>query len=294
MQRFDMGLVVNHVDPYLALRVVKKSYNPDTGVMGDVQRWVIVDDGLLLRNDAMMTNSQVTTAQVLRGLAGPNNTEGYWMEYGRRVHEEFVAGRPFGLRCDSCTALAFYLLRHNGFTGSLAVIEQGTGNATGHWFLLAGCPADALIGYPDRFPRGSFTIDLWGTGVLQQRGVIVGGSSLASPARCIYDCGNNGLTRKVYFPGATTVPTTASFVRDTTVAGCWWGNKSRSAALQVLDRRLDEYHRGAATLIQLGAAFTAWLGEKAQRRGAVIDTIRDADGAMTRLRRQLGWLGRAV
>lgn len=213
------------------------------------------------------------------------------MEYGRRVHQKFLDDEPIGIRCDSCTALAFYLLQ--GCGGALSVIEQAKGNANGHWFLLVGCPTDATIAYRNTFPRGSFVVDLWGVGVKRQRNESTSITSVLDPSSCVYSCGDNSLKRKVHHNGFTTVPTTAAFVNDTTVPGCV-GDKWRSTKLKELDAKLDQYHSGTATLDQLGAAFTAWIGKKDKRQGDDIDSIRNADGQMTALRQKLGWLGKVV
>jgi len=54
---------------------------------------------------------------------GDSNSELYWYDYGRLVREAM----PMGIRCDACTALAFYLLKGN-VSGSITVIEQDQGN----------------------------------------------------------------------------------------------------------------------------------------------------------------------
>jgi hypothetical protein len=290
---FDIGLVRTYVDPYLSRTITKKSYDLSTGRMVDVPRNVIVDDGVLPGNDAMMTGSQIATAQLLRGIPEADSTEGYWLEYGRRTYQRFLEDGPFGLRCDTCTALAFYVLRHHGFTGAISVIEQAIGKANGHWFLLAGCPPDETIAYKSNFPRGSFVIDLWGVGVMRQRGESTSDTSVIEPSSCVYSCGDNRLQRKVHVNGQTTAPSAAKFISATTVPGCF-GNKSRSTALKALDSRLGQYHSGKATLDQLGLAFTAWINKKAQRKSEDIVSIRNADGAMRKLREQMIWLGKVV
>lgn len=293
MRAEDLGIVVNQIDPYLHKTIVKKSYNRESGAMANVSRDVIVDDGALPGNDAMMTGSQIATAQLLDGIPGNDSAESYWMEYGRRVHQKFEDGEPIGIRCDSCTALAFYLLRRNGCSGTISVIEQAIGKANGHWFLLVGCPTDVVIGYPDKFPRGCFAVDLWGVGVMRQRAQTASVTSVIDPASCVYACGDNVLKRKVTHAGFSTVPTTAKFVSDTTIDG-FFGDKTRSKALKELDAKLDQYHSGAASVDQLGNAFTAWTGKKDKRQGDDIDSIRNADGQMAMLRQQLRWLGKPV
>jgi hypothetical protein len=293
MRAEDINIVTAQVDPYLTKTIVKKSLDRESGAMRNVERSVIVDDGMLPGNDPMMTGSQIATAQLLRDIPGNNAQDAYWMEYGRRIHQSFLDDAPLGIRCHSCTALAFYLLRHNGCSGSISVIEQAKGNANGHWFLLVGSPTDAPIGFPDTFPRGSFVVDLWGVGVKRQRGESTSITSVFDPSSCVYSCGDNSLKRKINHAGATTVPSTAAFVTSTTVAGCI-GDKSRSGKLKALDTKLDEYHAGTATLDDLAAAFTAWIGKKDKRQGDEIDSIRNADGQMAALRQQLRWLGKAV
>ncbi|MFL6674170.1 MAG: hypothetical protein ACJ8LG_12885 [Massilia sp.] len=293
MRAADINLVVTHIDPYLNRTIVKKSYNRETGAMADQHRFVIVDDGALPGNDAMMTGSQIATAQLLDGIAGNDDSAAYWHEYGRRVHQSFVGGTPIGIRCDSCTALAFYLLRQNGCSGNISVIEQAIGKANGHWFLLVGAPKGAPISFDSNFPRGSFVVDLWGVGVKRQRGESHSITSVLDPSSCVYSCGDNKLKRKVTHDGTTTVPSKASFVSDTTVAGCI-GDKSRSTKLKALDDKLDEFHASTATLDQLGNAFTAWIDKKTKRQADDIDSIRNADGQMTALRQQLRWLGLAL
>lgn len=64
MRAEDISIVVNNIDPYLTKKIVKKSYDRLTGIMTDVSRDVIVDDGTLPGNDAMMTGSQIATAQL--------------------------------------------------------------------------------------------------------------------------------------------------------------------------------------------------------------------------------------
>jgi hypothetical protein len=293
MRAEDLAVVVSQIDPYLHKTIVKKSYDRSTGSMANVTRDVIVDDGALPGNDAMMTGSQIATAQLLEGIPGNDSHESYWMEYGRRVHQKFEDEEPIGIRCDSCTALAFYLLRRNGCSGTISVIEQAIGKANGHWFLLVGCPTDATISFPNKFPKGSFAVDLWGVGVKRQRGESASVTSVLDPASCVYSCGDNSLKRKITYNGYTTVPSTTKFVADTTIDG-FFGDKSRSKALKELDAKLDQYHSGAATLDQLGSAFTAWTSKKDKRQGDDIDSIRNADGQMTALRQQLRWLGKPV
>ncbi|WP_144240833.1 hypothetical protein [Dyella japonica] len=293
MRAEDINIVANHLDPYLHRTIIKKSYNPGTGRMADVSRSVIVDDGALPGNDPMMTGSQVATAQLLVGIPGNDSQESYWLEYGRRIHQRFVDNEPLGIRCDSCTALAYYLLRTNGCSGHISVIEQAKGNANGHWFLLVGCPPGAAISYQNNFPRGSFVVDLWGVGVKRQRAESHSLTSVIDPASCIYSCGDDSLKRKINYAGSVTVPSQASFVAETTVSGCF-GDKSRSAKLKALDGMLGQYHAGTATLEQLATTFTGWINNKDKRQGDAIDSIRNATGKMAELRQSLRWLGRAV
>lgn len=293
MRAEDINIVTSQIDPYLAKTIVKKSYDPKSGAMNNVDRPVIVDDGALPGNDPMMTGSQIATAQLLKGIAGNDDSEAYWSEYGRRIHQSFLDGEPLGIRCDSCTALAFYLLQQNGCSGAISVIEQATGKANGHWFLLVGCPLDTPITYPDDFARGSFVVDLWGVGVKRQRDEGHAISSVLDPSSCVYSCGDNKLKRKVSHAGLTAVPNKAKFVADTTVAGCF-GNKGRSSKLNTLDNKLDDYHSGAATLDDLASSFSAWIDKKSKRQGDEIDSIRNEEGQMAALRQQLRWLGKAV
>ncbi|MGD9853108.1 MAG: hypothetical protein AB7T38_17815 [Nitrospirales bacterium] len=292
MRANDILIVTRLIDPYLNKTVTKKKYDPQTGKMTNEVRSVIVDDGALPGNDPMMTGSQVATAQMLKGIDGNESSVDWWVEYGKRVNDKFKEGE-FGIRCDTCTALAFYLLKENNCTGSITVIEQAQGKANGHWFLLVGCPEDAKIAYPDIFPRGSFVVDLWGAGVKMQRKEQNIHSAVFDPSRCVYSCGDNSLKRKVHLGGATTVPTKGQFVTDTTIAGCF-GNKGRSSALKKLDTQLDLYHKNQNQPKDLADAFTDWTAKKNKRQGEDIDTIRNKEGAMTRLRSQIRWLGKPV
>lgn len=290
MKAQDITIVTTQIDGFLNNTITKKSYNPQTGAMADEVRPVIVDDGALPGNDPMMKSSQSDIALLLRGIPGNSSSEAWWMEYGRRVAKKFTDNEPIGIRCDTCTALAYYLLRQNGCSGSISVIEQAQGNANGHWFLLVGCPSDEPISYPNNFPRGSFIVDLWGVGVKRQRGESTSITSVFNPAECVYSCGDNALKRKIHTPGLTTVPSEANFLADTTIVGCF-GNKSRSTSLKALDAKLGEYHSEQATLTQLSTAFTAWIDSKTKRQGDDIDSIRNADGQMAALRQQIRWLG---
>lgn len=290
MKQHDARIGLNFIDKYLRKTIVKKSYNPDTGSMTDQEYPVIVDDGKLPGNHPMMKSSQSDTALLLRGIPGSDSSEQYWLEYGRRVADSFSADKPIGIRCDSCTALAFYLLRQNGCRASITVIEQAKGNANGHWFLLVGCDNQETITYQGGFPRGSFVVDLWGVGVQMQRNTGKYRNSVIDPALCIYDCNDNKLTRKVYSKGETTVPTKKSFIRSTTISGCLF-NKSRGKSLKALDKKLDDYHCNRASLHDLAQAFNYWVRDKRTRQGAQIDSIRNAQGQMNALRRNIRWLG---
>lgn len=289
----DIGIVQKTIDPYLTKTVVKKSYDRSTGKMADTVNPVIVDDGALPGNHPMMTGSQGATALLLEGLKPERSSEAWWFEYGKRVHTSFEEGNPIGIRCDPCTALAFYLLRANGCTGSITVIEQAKGEANGHWFLLVGAPTDATIAFDKTFPRGSFIVDLWGAGVKTQRHEGDYDSAVFDPPECVYSCGDNSLKRRAQHAGRTTVPTTKQFVTATTVAGTF-GTKSRSAALQALDTALDQYLTDKISLKNLGEMFKAWTDKKSKRQGDAIDSIRNKDGVMTSLKQQLLWLGAVV
>ncbi|QDV33956.1 hypothetical protein [Tautonia plasticadhaerens] len=293
MRAFDINLVRNLIDPYLFRTITKKVYDPSNGVMRDEVRPVIVDDGALPGNDPMMKSSQSDTALLLRGLGGTNTSQDWWYEYGRRIHDRFQNTGPMGIRCDSCTALAFYLLRSNGCSGAITVIEQAKGNATGHWFLLVGCPDDATIQYRDRFPRGCFGVDLWGIGVRRQRGETTSTTSVLDPALCCYSCGDNSLRRKIHREGLTTVPTKGDFYHRTTVPGCI-GNKTRSSRLKALDSTLQGYERGTTSVDQLARTFKAWADRKPTLLDGEIDSIRNAEGQMTALRQSIRWLGGAA
>ena len=286
----DLTIVGTYIDPYLAKTLNLKSTAPD-GKMTDTERPVITDDGKLAFNDPLMTNSQSQTALLIRGVQGNDSTEQYWSEYGRLVHEKFQRDEPMGIRCDTCTALAFYLLRENGCTGSITVIEQDRGNANGHWFLLVGCPKETDIAYPADFPRGCFVVDLWGVGVKTQRGetgTFTIGKSAVNPARCVYSCTANKLTKKIYVEGITTptLPTKEQFVRETTVPGIV-GDKSRSGELQALDRALGNFHTGSGDINAVKTALQAWIGAKSKRQGDEIVSIRKE--GIERLRTQINW-----
>lgn len=289
----DIAIVTRTIDPYLTKTIIKKSYDRSTGRMDNVSNPVIVDDGALPGNHPMMTGSQIATAQLLEGLKPERSSEAWWFEYGKRVHESFEGGNPIGIRCDPCTALAFYLLRANNCAGSITVVEQAKGEANGHWFLLVGAPTDAAIAYEKTFPRGSFIVDLWGAGVKKQRGEGDYDTAVFDPPECVYSCGDNSLKRRANHAGRTTVPTTRQFVTATTVAGCI-GNKSRSTSLQTLDTALDQYLTDKISLKNLGDAFKTWTDKKTKRQGDAIDSIRNKDGSMSNLKQQLLWLGAVV
>ena len=289
----DLNVVKAQIDPYLAKTLKLKSYDPESGNMANTERPVITDDGKLPPNDPLMTNSQSRTALLIGGVQGNPNSEHYWSEYGRLVHEKFQKDEPMGIRCDTCTALAFYLLKGN-VSGSITVIEQNQGKANGHWFLLVGCPKETDIKYPNEFPRGCFVVDLWGVGVLAQRKTRPGETSLVFPPKCIYDCGaGNTLTKKIYVEGITTLPTKEQFVRETTVPGLI-ADKSRSGELQALDRALDNFHKRSGDINAVNTALQAWIGAKSKRhqgpQGEVIESIRNKDKYMESLRTQVQWL----
>ena len=288
----DLTIVGNFIDPYLEKTLKLKTVDdPTTGKMTDTERPVITDDGKLPPNDPLMTNSQGRTALLLNGMQGNTSTELYWYEYGRRVQEKFQNNEPMGIRCDTCTALAFFLLRREGCSGSITVIEQDEGKADGHWFLLVGCPQETNIVYPDKFPPGCFVVDLWGVGVKTQRGdtsTFTIGKSAVNPARCVYSCTANKLTKKIYFPGITTptLPTKDQFVEETTVPGIV-GDKSRSRELLALDRALDNFHKRIVGGDAVNTALQAWIGAKSKRQGDEIVSIRKE--GIERLRTQINW-----
>ncbi|WP_169978767.1 hypothetical protein [Tautonia rosea] len=293
LRLFDINLVRNLIDPYLFRTITKKVYNPTSGAMRNEVRPVVVDDGALPGNDPMMKSSQSDTALLLQGMGQNTVSESWWFEYGRRVHQRFQNVGSMGIRCDTCTALVFYLLRSNNCRGAITVIEQAQGNANGHWFLLVGCPKDAAIQYRDRFPRGCFAVDLWGVGVKRQRNETTSTTAVLDPASCCYSCGDNSIKRKVHRDGLTTVPSGRDFVRDTTVPG-FIGNKWRSSKLKALDARLNDYQKGTATVDQLASAFKAWADKKPTLLDGEIDSIRDREGQIRALREQIQWLGGTV
>lgn len=285
----DSNIVATQIDPYLRKTLTLKSYDRNSGKMADTIRPVIVDDGRLEGNDPLMKSSQSRTALLINEVNGNNSSELYWYDYGRLVNGKFQSGEPMGIRCDTCTALAFYLLRQNGCSGSITVIEQDKGNANGHWFLVVGCPEAVDIAYPDKFPRGSFIIDLWGVGVKEQRGEHHAATSVINPPACVYSCQANKLTKKIYFPGINTLPTKEEFVGETTVPGCV-GEKTRSGKLKTLDQALDDFHKRKIDIGAVNTALQAWIGAKSKRQVDEIDSIRNKDGAMDRLRTQVQWL----
>jgi hypothetical protein len=159
-----------------------------------------------------------------------------------------------------------------------------------------GCPETTDIAYPNKFPRGCFVVDLWGVGVKTQRketGTFTIGKSAVNPAWCIYKCTANQLTKKIYFPGITTLPTKEQFVRETTVPGLI-ADKSRSGELQALDRALDNFHKRGVGIDAVDMALQAWIGAKSKRhqgpQGEVIESIRNKDKYMESLRTQVQWL----
>ena len=296
MRNEDINIVKVHIDPYLQMTIAgKKNYNRETGVMTDSPaRPVIVDDGKLPGDDVMMKGSQSDTALLLRGVPGNNALESWWMEYGRRVHERFTDGNPMGIRCDTCTALAFYLLRTHNCGGSISVIEQAQGNANGHWFLLVGSQADEELAFPAQFPRGSFVVDLWGVGVKRQRGESHSLTSVIDPPSCVYSCGDNQLKTKIFRPGSTTLPTEAAFKLDTFVQG-WVGDKWRSLKLKAIDSKLNDFHKNSATGAEVAAAYRAWVAAKDSKYDeGPSESVRNQRGQLTALAANLTWLGVAV
>jgi hypothetical protein len=296
MRAADVNIIRTFIDPYLNMTIQKRIRNPQSGVMANALFPVIVDDGMLVGNHPMMTGSQIAVAQLLKaGAVGGNRSSiAYWREYGRLVFEKFRDGEPLGLRCDSCAALAYFILTERNCSASISVVEQSQGNANGHWFLLLGAAENAGIAYPSDFPYGSLVVDLWGVGVLRQRHLTNQITSVVKPATCIYSTGNNVLKIRATRLGHTvSIPTRIDFVNATTVRG-WISLKERSVQLRNLDDVLDKFHIGEATLLELANAFKGWVNDKAKRQGPNIDSIRNATGKITELRDQLRWLGQDV
>src|SRR5580692_12300780 len=120
----DLAQVVTLIDPYLEETLQLKTVDdPATGRMVEREYKVIVDDGRPDAIQPLMRSSEGRTAALMTQVQGDSNSEHYWYEYGRLVHEKFQSNQPMGIRCDACTALAYFLLKGN-VSGSITVIEQ--------------------------------------------------------------------------------------------------------------------------------------------------------------------------
>lgn len=295
MRAEDITIATAHIDPYLNMAINgKRKYNRETQILEPaVARPVIVDDGRLPRDDVMMTSSQADTALLTTSpaLPGNNASDEWWMAYGQRIHQRFADGNPMGLRCDACTALAYFLLRTHGCSGSIAIVEQAQGNANGHWFLLIGSQENETLKFPRKFPRESFVVDLWGVGVKRQRGELNSISSVVTPASCVYSCGDNRLRIRAFTAGATTLPTMSAFKSDTFVKG-WIGDSWRSSKLKALDNALNEFHENNVEASAVAAAYLAWREAKSEKYDAgPAESMRNTDGQITSLGAKFAWIG---
>lgn len=295
MRNGDIAIVQNHIDPFLYETIEgKKTFDrAQRRLVNLPTQHVIVDDGALPNDHVMMKGSMSDTALLLQGM--PDKATGspnYWMEYGRRIAERFRDGRPMGIRCDSCTALAFYLLRTHGCSGQISVIEQAEGKSTGHWFLLVGAHPEELLAYPNTFPRGSFVVDLWGVGVKRQRGENQSNTSVLDPPSCVYSCGNNQLKVKVSYPGWRTLPSKKLFKGETYQSG-WFGDKWRSSKLKTLDGKLEKFHKGQASVQDVRTAFATWVQAKEKKysdRGGATQSMRITQDLLDAFRDNFRWV----
>lgn len=150
----------------------------------------IVDDGDRSEGNAkLMKKSEgdaVMFQMKLKGKKPPSKE--YFLALGALVEDNDSAA----IRCDGCTALALHVLAtEKKFKGDLYIVEQGKGNATGHWFVLAGKPTE--LKYGKDMGAGCFVIDLWGAYVSALRKGKKAKTAVYYPAKCIYDCGDNTL-----------------------------------------------------------------------------------------------------
>lgn len=152
----------------------------------------IVDDGALEPTDSAMQMSMAHGTQFVlharsKGFKKAVHTDPkWWLTYGEWINDRNEKKTDTKIRCDGCTALAFYLIHKMYPKLPVHVVEQGTGNAVGHWFILVGDPASKAIQYNEDWGGDCFVVDLWGAYVLQSRGTDKKADAVVSPARCLY------------------------------------------------------------------------------------------------------------